>query len=75
MIRHKNIISNLEKEVANLASSQSLSTHSTPSPLTADSHSLVPPSKPLLPDLPHTGAPPRPLGAPFLYQGLACPVT
>ena len=46
MIRHKNIISNLEKEVADLASSQSLSTHSTPSPLTTDSHSLVPPSKP-----------------------------
>ena len=46
MIRHKNIISNLEKEVADLASSQSLSTHSTPSPLNTDSHSLVPPSKP-----------------------------
>ena len=46
MIRHKNIISNLEKEVADLANSQSLSTHSTPSPLTTDSHSLVPPSKP-----------------------------
>ena len=46
MIRHKNIISNLEKEVADLASSQSLSTHSTPSPLHTDSHSLVPPSKP-----------------------------
>ena len=48
MICHKNIItiSNFEKEVADLASSQSLSTHSTPSPLTTDSHSLVPPSKP-----------------------------
>ena len=82
MIRHKNIISNLEKEVADIASSQSLSTHSTPSPLTTDSHSLVPPSKPLLlvffpllPDLPHTGAPPRPLGVLYLYQGLACPIT
>ena len=46
MIGHKNILSNLEKEVADLASSQSLSTHSTPSPLNTDSHSLVPPSKP-----------------------------
>ena len=46
MILHKNIISNLEKEVADLANSQSLSTHSTPSPLTTNSHSLVPPSKP-----------------------------
>ena len=44
MIRHKNIISNLEKEVDDLAGSQSLSTLS--SPLTTDSHSLVPPSKP-----------------------------